>query len=190
VILFIHGFGSHGFGSKAKAMRTWCNQHNIPFLAPSLSSVPDLALQTLRELIVTLTPNTPVGLVGSSLGGFYAARLAQEFKLPVVLINPSPYAEQTLTRAYGQGINFYDDSQFEWNEKHTGMLAANAPELPAEFNDSQCWLLVQTGDELLDYKEALRACPNARHTVIEGGDHGFQGFEEYIPEIADFLLNR
>lgn len=189
MILFIHGFGSHGFGSKAKAMRAWCKQHAIPFLAPSLSSVPDLALQTLRELISALSPTTPIGLVGSSLGGFYATRLAQEFGLPAVLINPSPYADQTLTRAYGQGMNFYDDSEFEWNQKHTEMLAANAPELPAEFNASQCWLLVQTGDELLDYKEALKAYPYARHTIIEGGDHGFQGFGQYLPKITDFLLN-
>ena len=55
VILFIHGFGSNGFGSKAQAMRRYCEQHDIRFLAPSLPVIPALALQTLEELIEQLS---------------------------------------------------------------------------------------------------------------------------------------
>lgn len=47
-------------------------------------------------------------------------------------------------------------------------------------------MLVQTGDEMLDYRHAVEKYRGAKQVVIEGGDHGFQNFSDYIPLILEF----
>ncbi|MGQ4275570.1 YqiA/YcfP family alpha/beta fold hydrolase [Pseudidiomarina sp. E22-M8] len=192
LIVFIHGFGSNGFGNKAQAMREYCERHNLAFLAPSLSHIPTLALQTLEELIEQLSPlayDHQLCLMGSSLGGFYAQVLAHKYQLPVVLVNPSMHAGKSLRRALGTAINYFDDSTYQWRESYLSTLQDVEPDYPLPFTAKQCWLLVQTDDELLDYREALRALPTAKQTIEQGGDHGFQGFADHIVDIVAFFQN-
>ncbi|RUO60648.1 esterase [Pseudidiomarina insulisalsae] len=189
-MIFIHGFGSNGFGSKAQAMRSYCRQHEVRFLAPSLSHIPTLALQTLEELIEqlgALTPAPRLCLMGSSLGGFYAHILALKYDLPVVLINPSMHAGSSLRRALGRAVNYFDNSTYEWQESYLATLEQTEPAYPSPLNASQCWLLAQTADELLDYREAVEALPEARQTIEPGGDHGFVGFARYLDDIMSFF---
>jgi predicted esterase YcpF (UPF0227 family) len=47
-------------------------------------------------------------------------------------------------------------------------------------------LLVETGDEVLDYREAVEKYQGARQIVIEGGDHSLTCFPEHIPLILEF----
>ena len=70
MIIYIHGFGGSGEGSKAKAFRNYFASIKEPFIAPSLSYVPELAIRTLEELIDAYPGE--VSLIGSSLGGYYA----------------------------------------------------------------------------------------------------------------------
>lgn len=184
MIIYIHGFGSHGNGSKAKALRGYCKEHAIRFIAPSLSTVPDLAIATLEELIESFQPVEEVCLVGSSLGGYYAMFLSQKYNLPCVLINPSIYPYITLERSLGFPSNFYDQSTYEWNRAHLEMLKRFEMCEPLK---NKSLLLLQTGDELLDYTEALSKLPDAEKIVEEGGNHGFEGFERYFENITEFF---
>ncbi len=61
-----------------------------------------------------------VYLIGSSLGGYYATYLSDYFNIPAVLINPSVNPKGTLRQYLGRSTNFYDNSFYEWNEKHIG----------------------------------------------------------------------
>jgi predicted esterase YcpF (UPF0227 family) len=65
--IFIHGFSSHGYGGKARALREYYANKDKLYIAPSLSYVPDLAIQTLEEIIVTC--NNDVKLIGFHLVG-------------------------------------------------------------------------------------------------------------------------
>jgi predicted esterase YcpF (UPF0227 family) len=60
--------------------------------------------------------------------------------------------------------------------------------LPAALTPSRYWLLLQRGDEVLDYREAVAFYAGCRQTVEAGGDHQFQGFERHLPGVAAFLL--
>ncbi|KKO46572.1 esterase [Arsukibacterium ikkense] len=180
MIIFIHGFGSDGHGSKATLLRQYCAEHNIPFIAPSLSTIPDLAISTLEELIEQWQQHEQVKLIGSSLGGFYAMYLANKYSLPVVLINPSMAPVFTLSKKIGQGINFHDFTSFEWSDNHVQSL----DKYQCSFSGQHCLLLVQTGDDVLDYKLAVDKLPDAKQVIEQGGNHGFEGFERYVVSVV------
>ena len=180
MIIYIHGFGSHGLGSKANAFRIYFKEKKEVFIAPSLSYIPELAIQTLEELIESYDD---VKLIGSSLGGFYTLYLAQKYGLKAVLINPSI----TLKKVLGEALSFYDDSHFEWMQSHLDMLKKYETDLVVQ---KDIMLLVQRGDETLDYKEALVKLPNAKQIVEEGGSHSFDGIERLFDQIVDFLIQK
>jgi predicted esterase YcpF (UPF0227 family) len=47
-------------------------------------------------------------------------------------------------------------------------------------------LLVQTGDEVLDYREAVAFYAGAWQFLQGGGDHAFTGFAAQIPALLRF----
>lgn len=184
MLLFIHGFGSSGRGDKARLLRSWCQEQNMSFMAPSLPNIPELAIETLQEIIEVTQKHEPVGLVGSSLGGFYATWLAKHYQLPYVLVNPSVEPYVTLEKAIGKAVNFHDQSSYEWNAQHTASLLQFKVEQPPT---KRCLLMVQTGDELLDYRQAVNYYSAAEQLVEEGGNHGFTGFNRHLAKITNFL---
>ncbi len=181
MIIYIHGFGSHGSGSKANAFRNYFKDKGEAFIAPSLSYIPDLAMQTLEELIKSYDD---VKLIGSSLGGFYTLYLSKKYGLKAVLINPSIYPYITLKKVLGEAPSFYDESYFQWKESHLEMLKKYEIDSTVQ---EDIMLLLQKGDETLNYKEALAKLPNAKQIVEEDGSHSFDGIERYFVEVNRFL---
>ena len=181
MIIYIHGFSSHGYGGKARALREYYTKKDEVFMAPSLSYIPELAIQTLEELISVCDD---VKLVGSSLGGYYALYLAEKYDLKAVLINPAIHPYKTLSRMLGQAPNFYDNSLFEWKESHLEVLKKYETNIT---DQSKVMLMVQKGDDVLDYREAVDKLPHATQIVEEGGDHSFVGVEQYFDEMRTFL---
>lgn len=182
MILYIHGFGGSGEGFKARVFRKYYKAKNEDFIAPSLSYIPELAIKTLEELIELHKGN--VCLIGSSLGGFYAIYLAQKYKLKAVLINPSVYPSVTLNKCLGNAPNFYDASYFEWTESHIIMLKTHETNVTKQ---SDFMLLLQKGDEVLNYKEAAEKFSKAELIIEEGGNHSFDGIERYFQKVDAFF---
>ncbi|AXX92798.1 esterase [Malaciobacter molluscorum LMG 25693] len=182
MIIYIHGFGSSGFGGKASILReTFDND----IILPSLSNIPNLAIDTLEQLILLIKKiDDNIYLIGSSLGGFYSIYLANKYDLKAVLINPTIYPYETLNKI-GTAINYYDLSTFECNQKHLDSLKNF--EVNVIKNQKNFLLLLQKGDEVLDYRQALEKLPNAKIIVKEGGNHSFTNFEGYIENIKDFF---
>ena len=180
-ILYIHGFGSSGVGGKALIFREYFENLGIKFIAPTLSYIPDLALLTLEDIIKNCDN---VKLIGSSLGGFYSIYLADKYNLKATLINPAINPDITLKRTIPKALNYYDLSYFEWNENYLKMLK-NYKIIPK--NQSRYMLMLQKGDETLDYREALNLLPNANIVLEDGGNHSFKGIELHLAKIKDFL---
>jgi predicted esterase YcpF (UPF0227 family) len=182
MIIYIHGFGGSGQGSKASLLREILQPYG--YIAPSLSNIPELAIATLCELIESYQKYEPVYLIGSSLGGYYSIYLANKYKIPAVLINPAVKSYETLERTLGYPQNFYDLSTYEWRQSHLEMLRTLEVSEPEQ---RLYFLLVQKGDELLDYRDALAKLPVAKQIVADGGDHGFVGIERYIENMLEFF---
>jgi predicted esterase YcpF (UPF0227 family) len=45
---------------------------------------------------------------------------------------------------------------------------------------------VETGDEVLDYREAVDFYADALQTVVRGGDHTLVSFPEHVPELVEW----
>lgn len=181
MIIYIHGFGGSGQGSKAKLFREYFKSAGKDFIAPSLSYVPELAIKTLEELIESY--HEDIQLIGSSLGGFYTIYLANKYNLKAVLLNPSIFPYKTLARTLDKAPNFYDESSFEWKESHLVMLENYKV---SEVKQSNFMVLVQKGDELLDFQEAVDKFSNAKVIVEDGGNHGFDGIERHFERIREY----
>ena len=182
--IYIHGFGGSGEGVKARLFREYFKSINKPFIAPSLSYVPELAISTLEELIESYSNVT---LIGSSLGGYYSIYLSQKYNIRAALLNPSIHPAITLKNSIGDAPNFYDESSFKWSEAHIDMLQKLKTKVT---NQELIMLLVQKGDNLLDYKEAVNYLPNSHMIVEDGGSHSFDGIENQFKNIVEFLHNK
>ncbi len=182
MIIYIHGFGSSGEGSKARVFRKYFKSIGEPFIAPSLSYVPKLAIETLEELIESY--HGDVKLIGSSLGGYYAIYLAKKYDLKAVLINPSIKPYDTLKKMLGEAPYYYDDSSYTWNKKHIDMLESFHVDNPQQNN---LMLLVQKGDEDLDYREAVQYLAKSNMIVEDGGNHSFKNIEQHFENIRVFF---
>ncbi len=186
MILFIHGFGSSGHSFKANLVREYFKEKD-DVLSPTLSYIPKLAIDTLKQIIeLFLKRDEKINLIGSSLGGFYSIYLSELYDLKAVLINPAVNATQTLKKAIPQGITYFDESHFEWRESHIEMLK-NYDITPK--NQKRFLLMIQKGDEVLNYKEALKKLPKAHLILEEGGSHHFDGFSKYLERIEKFFKN-
>jgi len=184
MIIYIHGFGSSGLGGKALQFRDYFKEKALSFVAPSLSYVPELAMDTLEQLIESY--DEEVTLIGSSLGGFYAIYLAEKYGLKAVLINPAVDSSKTLKRVLEMGdraMNYYDGSDFTWQSSYVEMLKGYRVN---EINKGEYLLFLQTADDILDYREALEKLPKAQTIVEEGGTHPFEGIERHFELIEAF----
>ncbi len=184
-LIYIHGFNSSPLSHKAGLLRDWLAQHrpDIQFVAPDLNRVPVQVAASLAELV---RQYPDAGLLGSSLGGFYATWLHQQFGNKAVLINPAVKAYNLLSGLLGEQRNYHTGAGYILTEEHVKQLLALEVDVLA--TPEQLWVLLQTGDETLDYRLALAKYPLSPLLLEEGGNHAFDTFEQHIPAIIHFLI--
>ena len=184
MILYLHGFRSAPASIKASRLREHMEARGLGdrFWCPQLPVSPRAAVELIDAQIARCS--TPPTLVGSSLGGYYATSLTEKHGLRAVLVNPSVYPYVTLASYVGQQTNLYTDSPFEFAADDVDAL--KAIEAPAITRPERYWLLVEKGDETLDYREAVARYAGARQTVLEGGDHGFSRWTDYLDGVLEF----
>ena len=182
-ILYLHGFISSPASRKAVMLGDYLRGQapDIEYLVPALHHRPAQACAQVRSLCLARDP-ADLLLVGSSLGGFYATVAAQESGCRAVVINPAVHPQNHFARYLGPQANLYTGERFDLTSEHVAELAALDP--PAITRPERYWLLVETGDEVLDYREALAYYAGACQSVVQGGDHSLASFPEFVPDIA------
>ena len=201
-LIYIHGFISSPQSAKAQllliAMRSLGRENE--YRTPQLPLDPEQAIKKLEALIKSnqQQQNTAnIGLVGSSLGGYYALWLANKYNLKAVLVNPSVRPYDSLKAHLGEVENIYSGEKYTFNKSHINVLKSYEVKTPEKLENF--YLMVQTGDEVLDYRQALekfslseriesgKGVEGIKYEVQKGGSHGFDKFENMIPGILQFL---
>lgn len=187
LLLYIHGFNSSPLSHKAQVMSEYCKSHrpDIKVVVPKLPSFPAQAAQHLLDVVNQYKDDYQIGLVGSSLGGYLSTWLNAKFSFRAVLVNPAVKPYELLASFLGEQENPYTQERYVLDESHIQeLITLDVPELksPQDF-----WLLQQTEDEVLDYRQAVEKYANSKQTVETGGDHSFIDFERYPAQIIKFL---
>jgi len=188
-LVYVHGFLSSPQSHKAQITQCWLPEHepHIGYRCLHLSPYPQETQTQLRQLMQSLQGQT-VGFVGSSLGGFWSTWLVEHYGHRAVLINPSVRPHELVDRVVGEvQHNYYTDEHYEMTPAHGDQFRQA---YPAHLKSlASYWLMVQTGDETLDYRLAVERYKGCQQLVEQGGDHAFQGYEEKLPAIVQFLFD-
>ncbi len=185
MLLYIHGFNSSSRSGKAVELGAWLDQRGLgeAYVCPDLPHRPAEAIRLLEGLIAS--SSRPVKLLGSSLGGFYATFLAEKHGLKAILVNPCVGCHRKLAGMIGQTQkNWHSGEEYLFTAEHAAELDACA--VATITRPERYLLLAETGDAVLDYREAVSYYTGAQQIVLEGGDHGFSRFTDTIPAILAF----
>ncbi|GAA6206303.1 YqiA/YcfP family alpha/beta fold hydrolase [Thalassotalea sp. SU-HH00458] len=184
-MLYIHGFNSSPLSTKAQLTKQYLQDHQIAidFHCPQLRNNPKAAIKQL-ELILQSKPDHQWCLMGSSLGGYFSTYLAEKYQLKAALINPAVKPFELLVDYLGQQVNPYTQEVYHVTKQHMIDLKAQSQEKIAK---KHYMVMVQTGDEVLDYQQAVEKYQNCQLIVQEGGDHSFIDYHRMLPAIMTFL---
>jgi len=184
VIVYLHGFNSSPQSYKAQCFEAWLRQRGqqAQFACPALPHFPAKAIAA-AETAMAGHSGGALCFVGSSLGGFYATYLAEKHNARAVLINPAIDPHIGLRAYLGTQRNLYSGAEYALTEAH---LAAWAAQFVPVIRPGRYLLLVETGDEVLDYRRAVDRYRGARQIVVEGGDHSLKSFPDQLALIAEF----
>jgi predicted esterase YcpF (UPF0227 family) len=189
LIVYLHGFRSSPRSVKAQAMVRAVDA--LPAAVRPRLHVPDLGHAPAEAIAKVLAlvgrerpPGAPLAFIGSSLGGYYATHLAERLGARAVLVNPAVRPYEDLAPYKGVQTNMYSGESFVVTDAHFDELRALA--VPRITRPARYFLLVQSGDEVLDWREAVAHYAGAFQYVQGGGDHAFQDFDAQIPAILRF----
>lgn len=185
-LLYLHGFNSSPQSLKARQITQYLQEKGRldSLICPQIPAVPDEARLFLDRLVEDALVDHQLNFAGSSLGGYYATYLAEKYSGSAVLINPSVKPYETLKAYLGENKFYYDDGCWDFNEAHIQQLKVMDVDSITEAD--RYLVLLQTGDETLDYREAELKYKKAQCIIEQGGDHGFSGFQRYIEKIMHF----
>ena len=186
-LLYLHGFRSSPQSAKARRMAALvaAGHPGVVWWCPQLPPSPREAMEMVARGIAGW-PKATMGVVGSSLGGFYATHVAETTGCRAVLLNPAVNPARDLSRHIGEQTAWHDPAQrFFFEPRFVDELRAleHGPVArPANY-----FAVIAKGDEVLDWREMTGRYPGARIKLLEGGDHALSDFDADTAEVLAFL---
>ena len=195
-LLYLHGFRSSPQSKKARQFGDWVRAHrpDLHWWCPQLPPSPREALALLAHGTADW-PLAHTAVVGSSLGGFYATALAEQWTgsreradaeaVRVVLLNPAVHPARDLATHIGETTSWHDGDRFFFRAEFITELQALTP---TEITHLQRYFaVIAKGDEVLDWREMSARYAGCSMRLIEGGDHALSDFDGSFAEAVEFL---
>lgn len=186
-ILYLHGFNSSPQSMKAQLTKKYfCeNFPDVQFFCPQLASSPEAIIEQLTSLITSDSDGESLWyFIGSSLGGYFSTYLSEKYNSKAVLINPAVKPFELLADYLGEQTNPYTGEVYAIEPHSIKTLESIEQKIISKNN---YLVMVQTGDEVLDYQEAVDKYFNCQIIVQQGGDHSFIDYSKMLPKIAMFF---
>jgi len=186
-LLYLHGFRSSPLSFKSRRLHEWLQVHrtDVQWCAPLLPPSPEGAWQLINQATGDW-PADEMGVVGSSLGGFYATALAEARGCRALLLNPAVDPARDLAPYVGElGYFHAPEQRFQFRADYLDELRALV--VPAITRPERYAALIAKGDEVLDWREMCGRYPGATIRLLEGSDHGLSDFDSHLPWVLEQL---
>ena len=184
-ILYFHGFASSSDSNKAKVLKKYIsrNYKNAEIIIPDLNNNFKLAVSQIYELINSA--KYPIVFMGSSLGGYYASYFSTKLKTKSVLINPAIPPLKDFEMYLGENENYSTGEKFNLSREDIEYLRSISHK--KFMNHEKTLVLVESGDEILNYSKSISYFAGSQIDIVFGGNHSYSSFEEKLKKIANFL---
>jgi predicted esterase YcpF (UPF0227 family) len=184
VLIVLHGFNSAGSTEKAEWLRE--NLPEMDVRSPTYSHNPMDAMRLLRAYAKEAGDSLGAAptFLGTSLGGFYARRLARDYASRAVLLNPVIDPSITLEPALGPNLNFKTGERYVLERGHLQGFAAHG--IDETQPDPPTLVLLDMADELLDSQATARHFEGRSGVEVvrfAGGEHRFTHLPQALPLI-------
>ena len=185
-LLYLHGFRSSPQSTKARVMAAWVQQHrpDLAWWCPQLPASPREAMQVLFEGVAHW-PTPQTGVIGSSLGGFYATAVAERLGCRAVLLNPAVDPVRDLAKYIGETTAWHSEERFFFRPEFIDELRAIAPGELTRLE--RYFAVIAKGDEVLSWVEMSTRYRGCNIKLLEGSDHALSDFDDQLPEVLAFL---
>ncbi|MEY4651468.1 MAG: hypothetical protein RI884_49 [Pseudomonadota bacterium] len=187
-LLYLHGFRSSPRSAKAQQVAQWMQERHpgVTWWCPQLAPSPREAMDRVMQGIASW-PVGSMGVMGSSLGGFYATCVAEATGCRAVLLNPAVHPARDLARHIGEQVAWHDPAQRFFFEPRfvdeLSILSAAGPITRPE----RYFAVIAQGDEVLDWHEMQARYAGAQIRLLAGSDHAISDFPDHIGAAMGFL---
>ena len=185
-LLYLHGFRSSPQSAKARLTQAWVAAHQpqVDWWCPQLPPSPRDAMALVLDRVAGW-PAASSGVIGSSLGGFYATAVAERLGWRAALLNPAVDPARDLAKYIGETTAWHSEERFFFRPEFIAELRAIAPVTLTRMDRYHA--VIAKGDEVLSWLEMTSRYPGCDLTLIEGGDHAISDFERYLPGVMGFF---
>jgi predicted esterase YcpF (UPF0227 family) len=186
-LLYLHGFRSSPQSTKARMFAAWVAAHrpDLVWCCPQLPASPAAAMADVLAATADW-PRDRMGVIGSSLGGFYATAVAEQRGCRAVLLNPAIEPARDLAAAVGETTAWHSADPFVFRAEYVDELRRIAPP-PALTELGRYFAVIAKGDEVLSWREMSARYAGCQVRLIEGSDHALTDFDAHLPAVLAFL---
>ena len=184
-ILYFHGFKSSSESSKAQEFKNFVSKYtkNAKIIIPDLDDNFEKAHLQIEKLISDNGPE--IVFMGSSLGGYLALYYSQIHEVRVVLINPAIPPLSGCEIHLGENENYATGKKFMIKKDDLSFIRSlhhekiNKPE--------NILVLLESGDEVLNYIETTAYFKASHIDIIYGGNHSYTSLKNKYTKVRNFL---
>lgn len=192
-LLYLHGFRSSPQSTKAQRMAREVQRLQragvaLSWCCPALPVSPHEAMALIERHLADWPSKDPqrLGVIGSSLGGFYATAVAERTGCRAVLLNPAVSPARDLAGHVGEHTTWQrPQERIDFSADYVDELRTLT--VPAITRPERYLLVAATGDEVLDWREMVQRYAGAQHRVVQGSDHALSDFDAHLPLVLRFL---
>ena len=184
-ILYFHGFKSSSDSGKAQEFKKFIENKTsqTKIIIPDLKDDFKEAHKQIEGLIDKNSPN--ILYMGSSLGGYYALYFAQLYKTKSVLINPAIPPLKDFEIHLGKNENYATGNKFTISKDDISYVRNLHHKKILEPKNNL--ILLESGDEVLNYVEASSYFRGSYIDIFYGGNHSYTSIKEKFTKIKDFF---
>tara|TARA_B100001093_G_scaffold366188_1_gene350964 strand:- start:54 stop:629 length:576 start_codon:yes stop_codon:yes gene_type:complete len=184
-ILYFHGFASSSDSNKAKIISSYISKisSNTKIIIPDLNNNFQKAISQIELLIKN--NDKPISFIGSSLGGYFAAYFADIYNAKAILVNPAIPPLRGFDDYLGENKNYSTGEKFNIKKEDIKFLRGLSKK--EYINKENTLILMESGDEVLPYKETSEYFKGCYIDIVFGGSHSYESMQKKLKKISDFL---